>query len=64
MLEHVKSKNPIVGRLMDAFNPIAVRLGGENINRDTVRNVKNAGFKIVKEKNLFYDILKEIIALK
>ncbi|MBO3842717.1 MAG: methyltransferase domain-containing protein [Candidatus Brockarchaeota archaeon] len=64
MLEHVRSKNPVLGRLMDVFNPIIVRLGGENINRDTVRNIKNVGFKIVKEKNLIYDVLKEIICVK
>jgi len=39
-------------------------LGGENINRDTVRNVKNAGFKVVREKNLISDVVKVIIAVK
>jgi len=64
MLEHVRSKNSVLSRLMDAFNPVAVRLGGENINRDTVKNVKNAGFKVVKEKNLVFDVVKVIVAVK
>jgi hypothetical protein len=35
---------------------------GVNINRDTVGNIKKAGFKIVEEKNLFLGIFKFIIA--
>jgi ubiquinone/menaquinone biosynthesis C-methylase UbiE len=64
MLEHVRSKNSVLGHFMDAFNIIAVWLGGENINRDTVRNVKNAGFKVIKEKNLLSGIVKAIVAVK
>ena len=36
LLEHVRSKNRVLGWLMDRLNPIAVRLSGANINRDTV----------------------------
>lgn len=47
LLEHVRSKNRVLGWLMDRLNPIAVRLSGANINRDTVGNVAKAGFEIV-----------------
>lgn len=42
LLEHVRASNRLLGRLMDLANPIAVRLSGANINRDTVSNVDKA----------------------
>lgn len=62
MLEHVRSKKEPIGRIMDILNPLVVGLYGANINRDTVDNVKKAGFEIVEEKNLLFDIVKLIIA--
>lgn len=44
LLEHVRSSNRAIGKVMDWFNPIAVRISGANINRRTVENVKAAGF--------------------
>ena len=46
LLEHVRSRNPIAGRLMDWTNPLWVRVSGANINRDTVANVQRAGFAL------------------
>ena len=46
LLEHVRAPNPVVGRLMDLANPIAVRLSGANINRDTVSSVAKAGIAL------------------
>jgi len=63
-LEHVRSKNGLVGPLMDLANPIAVRLSGANINRDTVANVKAAGFEIESVTRLFWDIVLLIEARK
>jgi ubiquinone/menaquinone biosynthesis C-methylase UbiE len=60
MIEHVKSKNRVLGYWMDKANPLVVSL--DNINRDTVENLKKAGWSINREKNLAYDILKAIIA--
>ncbi len=45
-IEHVRAPNPLLGWFMDRLNPIAVRLTGANINRDTVRNVESAGITI------------------
>jgi phosphatidylethanolamine/phosphatidyl-N-methylethanolamine N-methyltransferase len=46
LLEHVRARNPIVGRLMDLANPVAIRMTGANINRDTVGNVARAGITL------------------
>ncbi|MGF7398952.1 methyltransferase domain-containing protein [Thermoanaerobacterium thermosaccharolyticum] len=64
MLEHVRSKKQIIGTLMDILNPLTVNTWGANINRDTVKNLKISGFKILKEENLALDIMKLIIAGK
>lgn len=52
LLEHVRSPHPTVGRLMDLMNPVMVRLTGANINRDTVGNVRRAGFEMVEVTDL------------
>jgi ubiquinone/menaquinone biosynthesis C-methylase UbiE len=44
LLEHVRSENPLLGKLMDVLNPVVVRLAGANINRHTAENVRAAGF--------------------
>ena len=61
MLEHVKSKKPIIAPLMDIINPIPLHIYGANINRDTVENLHKAGFHNIKVKDLWLDILKLII---
>ncbi|WAM36487.1 class I SAM-dependent methyltransferase [Caldicellulosiruptor acetigenus] len=62
MLEHVRSKKEPIGKIMDILNPLVVGIYGANINRNTVENVKKAGFEIVEEKDLLSDIVKLIIA--
>jgi ubiquinone/menaquinone biosynthesis C-methylase UbiE len=47
LLEHVRSNNPVLGKVMDVLNPLAVRLTGANINRNTVDNVRRAGLDIL-----------------
>ncbi|MFQ6039958.1 MAG: class I SAM-dependent methyltransferase [Candidatus Poribacteria bacterium] len=63
LLEHVKSKHRIMGKLMDILNPLTVKMAGFNINRDTVTNVKNAGLSILLENNLKGDVFKELLAV-
>src|SRR3990172_5733650 len=46
LLEHVRSPNPVIGKLMDILNPLIVRMMGANINRQTVENVRKAGLEI------------------
>jgi ubiquinone/menaquinone biosynthesis C-methylase UbiE len=63
MLEHVRSANPAIGVLMDALNPILVRVTGANVNRRTVDNVSRSGFTLELVENLgMGDIFKLIIA--
>ena len=64
MLEHVRSNNKMLGRLMDKLNPLVSRLGVGNINRDTVQHLRQAGFKIKEERNVAYDVVKAIVASK
>ena len=46
LLEHMRARNPILGKLMDLFDPLTVRLMGPHINRETVDNVRRAGLAI------------------
>ena len=60
LLEHVRAGNRVVGRLMDLINPVAVRLMGANINRDTVGNVQRAGFQLDAVESRMFGVLKLI----
>ncbi|WP_028992158.1 class I SAM-dependent methyltransferase [Thermoanaerobacter thermocopriae] len=62
MLEHVRSNIEPLGTFMDIINPLVVRIYGANINRNTIDNIKKAGFQIIYEDNLFFDIFKLIKA--
>lgn len=60
LFEHVIAKNPLLGRVMRWLNPIAVRMGGENIDRDTIGNVRAAGWTLEREESRMMGILKLI----
>ncbi len=62
LLEHVRSDNRVLGKLMDWFNPIARALFGPNINRRTVENIEKAGLRVVSVESRGPKILKKIIA--
>jgi ubiquinone/menaquinone biosynthesis C-methylase UbiE len=63
VLQHVRAKNKIIGKLMDLLNPIIVRILGANINRDTVENVRRSGLKLVRVEDLgMGGLVKLIIA--
>jgi ubiquinone/menaquinone biosynthesis C-methylase UbiE len=63
LLEHMRPGNPILGFLFDRFNPIVVRMMGANINRRTLDNVRNAGWRIHSEERLLSDIVRLIEAV-
>ena len=46
LLEHVLSNYKLIRPLMNIINPLTVRLWGANINRETIFNIKKAGFAI------------------
>ncbi len=58
LLEHVRSANRILGKLMDVLNPIVVRLAGANINRDTVANVAQSGIVAEDIRSYRFGIVK------
>ncbi|RCW57484.1 class I SAM-dependent methyltransferase [Halanaerobium sp. ST460_2HS_T2] len=60
MLEHMRSQNKMVGKLMDWFNWVSLYTWGANINRRTIENIKKAGLELVEVNNLMSDIVKEI----
>lgn len=61
LLEHVRSETPF-GRVMDLLNPLVVRIGGANINRRTVENVRRAGLIIESMDSFMCNIVKLIVA--
>lgn len=62
LLEHVLSRGPALRWLMQRLDPLAVRLSGAHINRDTAANVRAAGFGGVEEQDLALDVVKLIEA--
>ncbi|TDQ00067.1 ubiquinone/menaquinone biosynthesis C-methylase UbiE [Halanaerobium saccharolyticum] len=60
MLEHMRSQNELVGKLMDLFNWVSLYTWGANINRKTIENIEKAGLKLVEVNDLMSDIVKEI----
>jgi len=62
LLEHVRARNPLLGKVMDWMNPVAVRMSGANINRRTVENVKLAGLAVEREDSFMMSIVKMLRA--
>ena len=63
LLDHVRIDRPLIGPLMDALNPLMVRLTGANINRRTVENVRRSGLHIESVTPLGpMDVVRLIIA--
>ena len=60
-LEHVRPHG-ILGMLFDFLNYFSSTIMGVNINRDTVDNIRKAGFDIIEDKDLFLEIIKLIVA--
>ena len=52
LLEHMRSKYEILGKLMDVFDPFVHRFAGPHINRQTVENVRTAGLITQQVKEL------------
>ena len=62
LLEHVLSQRSLLRRFMNLLNPPVVRMMGANINRETVENVRRAGFTELQVEDLWLDIVKRIEA--
>ena len=57
LLEHMRPENFWLGLLFDALNPLMVRITGANINRRTMANIEQAGWKIDVAQPLSGDIV-------
>jgi ubiquinone/menaquinone biosynthesis C-methylase UbiE len=55
MLEHVRSGNPLIAWEQDMMN-LAMRYLGSDVNRDTVRPVRDAGFVIDRFRSAYLDV--------
>jgi ubiquinone/menaquinone biosynthesis C-methylase UbiE len=62
LVEHVRSENKILGKIMDFLNPLVKRMMGPNINRRTAENVRHAGFSKVEVANLHRSGIFKMIA--
>ncbi|HEX7057271.1 MAG TPA: methyltransferase domain-containing protein [Bacilli bacterium] len=60
LLEHMRSENPVTGLLMDALNPLVVRLSGANINRRTLDHIEKAGLTIESNERLMSTIVRRL----
>lgn len=61
LVEHVRSRRPLLGKVMDWLNPLTVHMLGDHINRDTVDNVRQAGIHITEVADLSGDIVRLIV---
>ena len=52
MLEHQRPDPPALAWAFDRLNPLAVRLTGANVNRETQRLVEDTGFSFVHARRL------------
>jgi ubiquinone/menaquinone biosynthesis C-methylase UbiE len=64
LLEHMRSDNAVLGRIMDLMNPLMVRMSGANINRRTLENVRRAGVQDFDASSHAFGIVKLIEARK
>jgi phosphatidylethanolamine/phosphatidyl-N-methylethanolamine N-methyltransferase len=63
MFEHVRSRIPPLGVLLDLMTPLSRRFGPD-LNRNTVGNLQRAGFRLRREENVYLDIVKIIEGVK
>jgi ubiquinone/menaquinone biosynthesis C-methylase UbiE len=65
LLEHMRAGNEAVGLIMDALNPLTVRMTGANINRRTVENVHESDWKLEQVENVgMKGVFKMLVASK
>lgn len=63
MFEHVRSRNPLLGLVLDLMTVLTRRTGTE-MNRDTLGNAVEAGFRITQVESVFLDVILSIHGVK
>ena len=64
LLEHMRSENAVLGKVMDLLNRLMVRVSGANINRRTLENLRHAGVRDLETSSHLLGIVKLIEARK
>jgi ubiquinone/menaquinone biosynthesis C-methylase UbiE len=64
LVEHMRSRRPWLGKVMDWLNPLSVALIGDHINRHTVENAKKAGIAVIETADLSGDVVRLIVGTK
>ncbi|WP_175059844.1 class I SAM-dependent methyltransferase [Thermococcus sp. 2319x1] len=63
-LEHMKSESKLLNVPLYLMEPFIKTLLGTSMLRETQRNIEKTGFKIEWVENLFFDIVRLIVATK
>jgi len=63
LFEHVRSRIGPIAMMQDLLTPISRRFGPD-LNRDTMANLLRAGFRLVREENVYLDIVKAAEAVR
>lgn len=61
MLEHMRSENEIIGKVLDFFNPVSVNLIGVNINRKTLSNLYQANLEVDEQEFLMTSVMRKLV---
>ena len=62
LFEHVRSRLTPLAIMQDLLTPLTRRFGPD-MNRDTVANAERAGFRVVREENVYLDLVKSVEAV-
>lgn len=60
LYEHVRPRNPLLGKLADLISPLTRRLLGPELNRRTEDNIQAAGLRIAESRP--HGVWREIVA--
>lgn len=60
--EHVRSRLGPIAVMQDLMTPLSRRFGPD-LNRDTLGNLARAGFRVLREENVYLDVVKAIEAI-
>jgi len=63
MFEHVRSRNAVLGLVLDAMTSLS-RRSGTDMNRETLAHTLSAGFRIARVDSVFLDIILSVRAIK
>ncbi len=63
-IEHMKSDSSLINIILSTMNLMTVPMMGTYMNRETQKNIENAGFRIEKVEKHLFDIIRVIMAGK